>query len=106
MIDQDALGLDRVYIQAKRYQQGNTVGGREIRDFVGSQDRYKAAKGLFVTTTNFTKEARETAGLLSTRIVLIGGDQLAALMVRYDVGCRVEETLYVKTVDEDFFPDD
>lgn len=104
VIDQDALGLDRVYIQAKRYQQGNTVGGREIRDF-GSLDRFKAAKGLFVTTSAFTKDARETAGLLSKRIVLIGGDQLAALMVRYDVGCRVEETLYVKTVDEDFFPD-
>ena len=105
VIDQDALGLDRVYIQAKRYQQGNTVGGREIRDFFGSLDRFKAAKGLFVTTSDFTKDARETAGLLSKRIVLIGGDQLAALMVRYDVGCRVEETLYVKTVDEDFFPD-
>lgn len=105
VIDQDALGLDRVYIQAKRYQQGNTVGGREIRDFFGSLDRFKAAKGLFVTTSDFTKDARETAGLLSKRIVLIGGDQLAALMVRYDVGCRAEETLYVKTVDEDFFPD-
>ncbi len=105
VIDQDALGLDRVYIQAKRYQQGNTVGGREIRDFFGSLDRFKAAKGLFVTTSDFTKDARETAGLLSKRIVLIGGDQLAALMVRYDVGFRAEETLYVKTVDEDFFPD-
>ncbi len=105
VIDQDALGLDRVYIQAKRYQQGNTVGGREIRDFFGSLDRFKAAKGLFVTTSDFTKDARETAGQLSKRIVLIGGDQLAALMVRYDVGCRAEETLYVKTVDEDFFPD-
>ena len=105
VIDQDVLGLDRVYIQAKRYQQGNTVGGREIRDFFGSLDRFKAAKGLFVTTSDFTKDARETAGLLSKRIVLIGGDQLAALMVRYDIGCRAEETLYVKTVDEDFFPD-
>lgn len=105
VIDQDALGLDRVYIQAKRYQQGNTVGGREIRDFFGSLDRFKAAKGLFVTTSDFTKDARETAGLLSKRIVLIGGDQLAALMVRYDVGCHAEEILYVKTVDEDFFPD-
>jgi len=75
VIDQDALGLDRVYIQAKRYQQGNTVGGREIRDFFGSLDRFKAAKGLFVTTSDFTKDARETAGQLSKRIVLIGGDQ-------------------------------
>ena len=105
VIYQDVLGLDRVYIQAKRYQQGNTVGSPEIKEFFGSLDRFKAAKGLFVTTSDFTKDARETAGLLSKRIVLIGGDQLTALMVRYDVGCRAEETLYVKTVDEDFFPD-
>ena len=80
---------------------------RPVRGYetFGSLDRFKAAKGLFVTTSDFTKDARETAGQLSKRIVLIGGDQLAALMVRYDVGCRAEETLYVKTVDEDFFPD-
>lgn len=105
VIDQDALGLDRVYIQAKRYQPGNTVGAREIRDFFGSLDRFKAAKGLFVTTSEFTKDARETAGQLSKRIVLIEGNQLAALMVRYDVGCRAEEILYLKKLDEDFFPE-
>jgi len=105
VIDQDALGLDRVYIQAKRYQPGNTVGAGPVRDFFGSLDRFKAAKGLFVTTSTFTKDARETAKQLSKRIVLLDGDQLAGLMVRHDVGCRVEETLHLKRVDEDFFPD-
>jgi restriction system protein len=62
VIDQDALGLDRVYIQAKRYQSGNAVGAAQIRDFFGSLDRFKAAKGILVTTSNFTRDAKETVG--------------------------------------------
>ena len=103
VIDQDALGLDRVYIQAKRYAQGNNIGAGAIRDFFGSLDRHKAAKGLFVTTSAFSTSARETAELLSKRIVLIDGEQLARLMVRFDVGCRVEEVFQIKKVDEEFF---
>jgi restriction system protein len=103
VIDQDALGLDRVYVQAKRYKQGNNIGSGAIRDFFGSLDRHKAAKGLFVTTSTFSPSARETAELLSKRIVLIDGDQLTMLMIRHNVGCRVEETLHIKKIDEDFF---
>lgn len=106
VIDQDALGLDRVYIQAKRYADGNNVGPGAIRDFFGSLDRFKASKGLFVTTSTFTSDARDTAELLSKRIVLIDGDTLTGLMVRYNVGCRVEEALYLRKVDEDFFAAD
>ena len=103
VIDQDALGLDRVYVQAKSYKQGNNIGSGAIRDFFGSLDRHKAAKGLFVTTSTFSPSARETAELLSKRIVLIDGDQLTMLMIRHNVGCRVEETLHIKKIDEDFF---
>nr|WP_255513285.1 restriction endonuclease [Geminicoccus harenae] len=103
VIDQDALGLDRVYVQAKRYAESNKVGAGAIRDFFGSLDRHKANKGLFVTTSTFSPAARETAEFLSKRIVLIDGPQLAKLMIRHSVGCRVEETLYIKKVDEDFF---
>lgn len=103
VIDQDALGLDRVYIQAKRYAAGNSVGPGAIRDFFGSLDRHKAAKGLFVTTSSFTSSARETADYLSKRIVLIDGEQLTRLMIRHNVGCRIEEVLHVKKIDEDFF---
>lgn len=103
VIDQDALGLDRVYIQAKRYAAGNSVGPGAIRDFFGSLDRHKAAKGLFVTTSTFTGSARKTADYLSKRIVLIDGEQLTRLMIRHNVGCRIEEVLHVKKVDEDFF---
>jgi restriction system protein len=103
VIDQDALGLDRVYIQAKRYASGNSVGPGAIRDFFGSLDRHKATKGLFVTTSSFSASAKETAELLSKRIVLVDGDQLARLMIRHNVGCRIEETLHIKKVDEEFF---
>lgn len=103
VIDQDALGLDRVYVQAKRYASGNNISSGAIRDFFGSLDRHKAAKGLFVTTSAFSSAAREIAEFLSKRIVLIDGAQLTALMIRHNVGCRVEDTLYIKKIDEDFF---
>lgn len=103
VIDQDALGLDRVYVQAKRYAPDNKVGSGEIRDFFGSLDRHKASKGLFVTTSSFSPAAQETAEYLSKRIVLIDGRQLARLMIRFNVGCRVEETIHLKRIDEDFF---
>ena len=103
VIDQDVLGLDRIYIQAKRYADGNTVGPSAIRDFFGSLDRFKASKGLFVTASTYTSSARETAGLLSKRIVLVDGSQLTRLMIRHSIGCRVEETLEIKKIDEEFF---
>lgn len=103
VIDQDALGLDQVYIQAKRYAIGNNIGSSAIRDFFGSLDRHKASKGLFVTTSTFSSSAKETAEFLSKRIVLIDGKQLAKLMIRYNVACRIEEILYIKKIDEEFF---
>ncbi len=103
VIDQDSLGLDRIYVQAKRYADGNNIGPGAIRDFFGSLDRFKANKGLFVTTSGFSSSARDTAELLSKRIVLIDGRQLAKLMIRFNVGCRVEETIQLKKLDEEFF---
>jgi restriction system protein len=103
VIDQDALGLDRVYIQAKRYSPGNSIGSGAIRDFFGSLDRHKANKGLFVTTSSFSSSAKETIEFLSKRIVLIDGNQLAKLMISFNVGCRIEQTLYIKKIDEEFF---
>jgi restriction system protein len=103
VIDQDILGLDRIYVQAKRYADGNTVGPSAIRDFFGSLDRFKANKGLFVTASTYTSSARETAGMLSKRIVLVDGSQLTRLMIRHNVGCRVEERLEIKEIDEEFF---
>jgi restriction system protein len=103
VIDQDRLGLDRIYVQAKRYADGNTVGASAIRDFFGSLNLFKATKGVFVTASAFSSQARDTAAKLGTRIVLIDGDHLTRLMIRHGVGCRIEETLEIKKVDEEFF---
>lgn len=103
VIDEDALGLDRIYVQAKRYQDGSLIGPGAIRDFFGALDQFKAGKGLFVTTSSFTSSAVSTASGLSKRIVLIDGAQFAKLMIRYEVGCRVEEQLFIKKLDEEFF---
>ena len=103
VIDQDPLGLDRVYIQAKRYQSQNTIGPGAIRDFFGSLDMHKASKGLFVTTSGFSSAAIETVEKLGKRIVLIDGRTLSQLMIRYKVACRSEEILEIKRLDEEFF---
>ena len=103
VIDQDPLGLDRIYVQAKRYANSNTIGAADIRDFFGSLDRFKATKGLFVTASTFTATARQTAEQLSKRIVLMDGDQLTRLMIIHGVGCLIEETIHIKKIDEEFF---
>ncbi|MBQ6657188.1 MAG: restriction endonuclease [Ottowia sp.] len=103
VIYQDALGLDRIYVQAKRYATGNQVGSPEVRNFAGSLELFKASKGLFVTTSSFSEAAREEVKRMDKHIVLIGGEQLARLMVRYGVGCRLEDSLLLKKIDEDFF---
>jgi restriction system protein len=103
VINEDTLGLDRIYVQAKRYKDGNVVGPGAIRDFFGALDQFKAGKGLFVTTSTFSSSAVNTADGLSKRIVLVDGALLAKLMIQYDVGCRVEETMAIKRIDEDFF---
>ena len=106
IIDQDALGLDRVYIQAKRYAVENGVGEPEIRGFSGSLGAAKANKGVFVTTSYFSQPAQSFAERHPFRIVLIDGEKLTSLMVFHNVGARVDDTLYLKKIDEDFFADE
>ena len=103
VIDQDPLGVDQIFVQAKRYAEGNNVGAGAIRDFFGALSLKKAQKGIFVTTSAFSQPAIDTARGLGSRIVLIDGLQLSRLMIRYNVGCRDEEVLRLKKVDEDFF---
>ena len=103
VIDQDPLGVDQIYVQAKRYAEGNVIGAGAIRDFFGALSLKKAHKGIFVTTSSFSQAAAQTARDLGSRIVLIDGVQLARLMIRYNVGCRDEEVLHIKKVDEEFF---
>jgi len=103
VIDQDPLGVDQIYIQAKRYAEGNNIGAGAIRDFFGALNIKKAQKGIFFTTSSFSSSAIETVNSLGARIVLIDGKKLAKLMIQYNIGCRDEEVLHLKKVDEDFF---
>lgn len=103
VIDEDQLGLDRIYIQAKRYKEGLPVSAGDIRNFFGALDQQKALKGIFITTSTFSSSAQSTAAGLSKRIVLIDGPRLARLMIAFDVGCRTAETMSIKRLDEEFF---
>ena len=79
------------------------MGAGDIRDFFGALNLKRAQKGLFFTTSTFSASARETAQNLGMRIVLIDGAQLSKLMIRYGIGCRDEEVLHLKKVDDEFF---
>jgi len=103
VVDQDPLGVDQIYVQAKRYAEGNNVGSGDVRDFFGALNLKKAQKGLFFTTSAFSPAAVQTGRDLGMRIVLIDGKQLARLMIRYNVGCRDEDVLHLKKIDEEFF---
>lgn len=102
VIDQDVLGLNKVYVQAKRYAAVNTVGRPEVQGFVGALAG-KADGGVFITTSRFTREAMNWAAEVPPRIILIDGDRLAELMIEYGVGVQVERTYRLVQVDEDFF---
>lgn len=103
VVNQDPLGLDRVYIQAKRYKEGNNIAPEAIRGFIGALHIKKASKGLFVTASSFSKQAREEATASSVHVVLIDGDRLAELMIRHGVGVLTRHTVEIKTIDEGFF---
>lgn len=102
VIDQDILGLNRFYIQAKRYADGNVVGSPALQAFVGALSG-KADSGVFMTTSHFSASARTYAENVPTRIILIDGKRLTTLMIRYGVGVQVRETYKVVEIDEDFF---
>lgn len=103
VIDQDVLGLNKVYIQAKRYGAGNSVGRPELQGFVGALSG-KADRGVFITTSTFSQGAVEYAERnTSSRLILIDGNRLTDLMIRYGVGVQIRDTFHVVELDEDFF---
>ena len=106
VIDEDRLGLDRVYVQAKRYALSTTVGRPEVQGFVGSLVGLGATKGVFVTTSGFSQHAVDFVRHLSQRVILIDGQRLADLMVEHNVGVRVSRTVEFKRLDEDFFTEE
>jgi restriction system protein len=103
IIKEDALGLDIVYVQAKRYAAQNSVGRGEVQGFAGSLDGVGATKGIFVTTSTFSPGAREFVQRIAKRIVLVDGAEFARLMVEHDVGVQTRTEYRLKKVDEDYF---
>jgi len=103
VINKDRLGLDRVYVQAKRYDPKNAIGRPDVQGFVGSLVGHSATKGVFVTTSSFSQHAIQYAENLPQRVVLIDGDRLADLMIEHDVGVRLSRAVELKRLDEDFF---
>lgn len=103
IIKEDKLGLDIIYIQAKRWQAGNTVGRPELQKFVGALAGQGAKKGIFITTSSFTKDALGYAPKNETKIVLIDGVQLAQLMIDHNLGVSLQRTYEIKRLDGDYF---
>jgi len=106
VINEDRLGLDRVYVQAKRYAADVSVGRPDVQAFVGSLVGLGATKGVFVTTSTFSQHAVEFARHLSQRVILIDGARLGDLMIECNVGVRLNRTVEFKRLDEDFFSEE
>ena len=104
IIKEDKLGLDIIYIQAKRWE--NTVGRPEIQKFAGALQGKRARKGIFITTSNFSKEALEYVSSIDSRIILIDGEQLAQYMIDHNVGVSQVSIYEVKKIDFDYFIDE
>jgi restriction system protein len=105
VIKEDKLGLDTIYVQAKRWDD-KTVGSPQIDQFAGALQKKKARKGVFLTTSTFTSEALRSVADYSVRIVLIDGPALAELMIDHDVGVSVATAYHLKRLDSDFFDED
>lgn len=104
IINEDRLGLDAIYLQAKRWE--GVVGRPEIMKFVGALAGQRAMKGVFITTSWFTQEAKDYAASSQYRVVLIDGARLADLMIEHDLGVSVAATYQIKRIDSDFFADE
>lgn len=104
IINEDRLGLDVIYIQAKRWS--NTVDRAEIQKFAGALQGKRARKGIFITTSSFGKTAREYALAIDNKIVLIDGTELARLVVEHDVGVSTLRTIHLKKLDQDYFAEE
>ena len=106
VIHQDTLGLQRIYVQAKRYKAESTIGRPDIQKFVGALAGLGANGGVFITTSSFTSDAREYANKnLSSRVILIDGNEFGRLMVRHGIGVQKRRTYSVVDIDEDYFED-
>lgn len=103
IIDEDRLGLDTIYVQAKKWNTSSSIGRPEIQKFVGALQGKRAKKGIFITTTTFSNEAREYVANIDTKVVLIDGARLTSLMIDHGVGVTTRTQYELKDLDTDFF---
>lgn len=103
IIFEDKLGLGRINVQAKRYATGNNIGLDEVQRFAGALDGHHTTKGIFITTSDYTKDAREYVKAATKSLVLINGEELAKYMIEYNVGVSVKKSYDVKRIDLDYF---
>lgn len=106
IVNQDQLGLDRIFVQAKRYAKNNPVSAHEVRDFVGTLDLEGVQKGVFITTSKFPKDTQDIIAKTPKNIILIDGNKLASLMIEYNVGVSLDKIYEIKKIDSDFFAED
>lgn len=107
IVTADRFGFDTVYVQAKQWNKEKSIGRPEIQKFLGALAGQGAAKGLFITTANFTKEAKDFASKnLQSKIVLVNGEELCNLMIEYDLGVSTIEIYKIKRIDTDYFNDE
>lgn len=105
-VNQDKLGLDKIFFQAKRYGESNSVTARDVRDFVGTLDLHGVNKGIFITTSRFPGDTSQILNKTPKNIILIDGPELARLMIEYGVGVSSEKIYEIKRIDSDFFPEE
>lgn len=103
IISEDRLGLDMIYVQAKRYALENKIGRPLIQEFCGALMGKKAKKGIFITTSSYTREAEEYVKNIDTKVILINGEQLAQYMIETNSGVEIDFTYYIKRINMDFF---
>jgi restriction system protein len=103
IINEDKLGLDLIYLQAKKWKEETTIGRPEIQKFVGALHGQRAKKGVFITTSKFSDNAYEYVKNIEPKVILIDGKMLTKLMIEYNVGTTTIESYHVKKIDLDYF---
>lgn len=106
IIKEDRLGLDAIYIQAKRWADGNGVGRPDIQKFAGALQGHRARKGVFITTSHFSRDAKDYVDRIDSKIVLIDGETLAQLMIDHGLGVAPVASYEVSRIDSDYFLDE
>ncbi len=106
VIKEDKLRFDTIYIQAKRYDRTNVVGSKDIRDFIGALNIKHASKGVFITTSTFSDNAKKNVRTIDPKIVLIDGEQLCKYMIEYNLGVSTRQVYEIKQLDNDYFTEE